>query len=149
MTYDDVSLADLGYKESVDVWVVFCDPDHESRVGTPSRAWQFLKEGFRHLEIWKRMSTGFWIRCDPSIELIGVSVYDRPPWQILQKQNPTCLRVRRVIKKGRWRVRFNVGPASCVEIAKAFLGVPNFFVRTPFQLYNFLRKENCEKAKET
>ena len=95
------------------------------------------------------MSTGFWIRCDPSVELIGVHVYNRPPWIVLQKQKPTCLRVRRIVEKGRWRVRFNIGPASCVELAKAFLGVPNFFIRTPFQLYNFLRKENCEKAQET
>ncbi len=32
------------------------------------------------------------------------------------------------------------------ELTKAFLGVSAFFVRTPFQLYNFLRKEDGSRS---
>ncbi len=144
---NDVSLVDLAYRYSVDVWAVFTDMDTEHTGMKRSRFWRLLKPGFQHVEIWKRMSTNLWIRCDPSVEVIDVQVYALPPWQILERLNPTSMRIRRIVTKGYWREPFHIGPVSCVVLAKAFLGVSNFFVWTPLQLYNFLRKENCEKAK--
>ena len=139
---EDIALIDLAYQHPVDVWVVFMNIDNGNTSIPRSSLWRLLKLGFQHVEIWKRMSTDFWIRCDPSVEVVDVQVYSRPPWQVLERLDPTVIRVRRVVAKGYWRVRFQVGPVSCVELAKAFLGVSRFFVRTPWQLYNFLRKEN-------
>lgn len=147
-TYKGPSLVDLAYRYPVDLWVVFTDLDTEHTSLSRSSLWYLMEPGFQHVEIWRRMSTNLWIRCDPSVEVIDVQVFNLPPWQILERLNPTVMRVRRVVTKGRWRERFHVGPMSCVELAKAFLGVSGFFIRTPLQLYNFLRKENCEKAKE-
>lgn len=146
---NDVSLIDLAYRYSVDVWVVFLDTDKEHTAAPRSWFWRLLEPGFQHMEIWKRLSTNLWVRFDPSIEVIDVQFYALPPWQILERLNPTAIRVRRIVTKGRWRERFHVGPMSCVELAKAFLGVSSFFVRTPLQLYNFLRKENCEKTERS
>ena len=142
----DVSLIDLAYRYSVDLWVVFMDLDTEHTSVSRSSFWYWMKPGFQHVEIWKRLSTDFWIRCDPTVELIDVQVYCQPPWQVLERLNPTAIRIRRVITKGHWRERFHIGPMSCVELAKAFLGISNFFLRTPLQLYNFLRKENREEV---
>ena len=146
--YDDMSLIDLAYRYPVDVWVVFTDLDTEHTALSRSSFWRLMKPGFQHVEIWRRLSTNLWIRCDPSVEVIDVQVYSLPPWQVLERLNPTVFRVRRTVTKGCWRSRFHIGPMSCVELAKAFLGISSFFVRTPLQLYNFLRKENCEKVKK-
>lgn len=146
--FNDVSLMDLEYRYSVDFWVVFMNVDRDHTPETRSWLWRFLAPGFQHVEIWKRLSSNLWVRCDPSVEVIDVQAYALPPWQILERLDPFAVRVRRVVTKGRWRNPFHIGPVSCVELAKAFLGVSGFFVRTPLQLYNFLRKENCEKAKK-
>ncbi len=137
---NSVSILDLEYRYAVDVWVVFMDIDKEHTPMPRSSLWRFLKPGFQHVEIWKRLDTDLWIRCDPSVEVIDVQAYSLPPWQILKRLNPTVIRVRRVVTKGHWRDRFHIGPMSCVELAKAFLGISDFFIRTPLKLYNFLRK---------
>ncbi len=144
LTYSETSLADLAYRYPVDVWVVFTDLDTQHTELARSPLWRLMKPGFQHVEIWRRISTNLWVRCDPTVELIDVQLYGSPPWRVLERLNPTVIRVRRIITKGRWRERFHIGPVSCVELAKAFLGVSGFFIRTPLQLYNFLRKENCE-----
>ncbi len=143
-----VSLVDLEYCYAVDVWVAFVDIDKEHVPVSRSSLWRLLKSGFQHIEIWKRLDADLWIRCDPTVEIVDVQAYSLPPWRVLERLNPTVIRVRRVVTKGRWRNRFHVGPMSCVELAKAFLGIPNFFIRTPLQLYNFLRKANCEETKK-
>jgi len=138
----EISLIDLAYRHPVDTWVVFMNIDKSNTSIARSSLWRLLKPGFQHVEVWKRMATDFWIRCDPSVEIVDVQVYGSPPWQVLERLDPTTIRVRRVIAKGYWRVGFHIGPMSCVELTKAFLGIAKFSVRTPWQLYNFLRKEN-------
>jgi len=148
LTYNSVSLLDLAYRYPVDVWVAFMDIDREHTPVARSSLWNLLAPGFQHVEIWRRLRDDLWIRCDPSVELINVQPYSLPPWILLKHLNPTVVRVRRVVEMGRWRKRFFIGPLSCVELTKAFLGVPGFFIWTPLQLYNFLRREG-EKTKET
>jgi len=146
---DGISLIDLAYRYPVDVWVVFTDLDTKHTSIPRTSLWRLMKSGFQHVEVWRRLTNNLWIRCDPSVEVIDVQVYSLPPWQILERLNPTVIRVRRMVTKGCWRARFHIGPMSCVELAKAFLGISGFFIRTPLQLYNFLKEENCEKAKST
>ncbi len=139
---EDIALTDTAYKYVVDLWVVFLELD-EGRLAAPrSRFWFLLKPGFRHVECWKYCpAVGAWLRFDTSVELIIPELYVDPPWESAKHLNPTVRRIRRLVKKGCWRERFHIGPMTCVELTKAFLGVSSFFVRTPFQLYNFLRKE--------
>lgn len=139
----NISLIDTAYKHITDIWVVFLDLDRDYLPAERSRFWELLKPGFRHVECWSYDDyLNIWIRLDTNIELIVPGIYFDPPWKILTHLNPTVKHVRRLVAKGYWRVKFHIGPITCVEAVKSFLGISAFFVRTPFQLYNFLRKED-------
>jgi len=137
------SLVDTAYHHSIDLWVVFMELDPKSRVEARSPFWRFLKSGFRHVECWKYIQPGAWLRFNTGVELIAPEVYLRPPWELMAHLNPTVVKVQRMVPQGFWREPFFIGPLTCVEQVKAFLGVCSFFVRTPFQLYNFLRNERA------
>lgn len=141
MSRKAISLVDTAYHFSVDCWAVFTDIDRNFLPEERSRFWNFLRPGFQHVEIWKFIPPGAWIRMDGSIEMVNVEVYAHPPWILQKRLNPTCVKVNKLVKGGKWREPFFFGPVTCVELAKAFLGIRNFFVRTPFQLYNSLREQ--------
>lgn len=137
-----VSLVDTAYQHHVDVWVVFRDVNPERGL---LRRW--LKAGFGHVEIWKYVSPGAWLRFDTAIEAIMPEVYAHPPWDlVLPHWNPTCVHVRRNVPHGKFRQPFFIGPLVCTVIAAAFLGVRlPFWCRTPYQLYKFLKREGNEE----
>ncbi len=136
------SLVDTSYQHCVDIWAVFLDMDKNRLPAARSRFWSFLEPGFQHVECWKFVAPGAWLRFDTSIELTMPEVYAHPPWQLQARLNPTCIRIQRLVPKGEWRERFYMGPMTCVESAKAFLGVSGFFIRTPWQLFKHLRKQS-------
>ncbi len=142
----NISLIDTTYKYVVDLWVVFLDMDKDRLPAGRSRLWGWLQPGFQHVEIWKYVPPGAWLRFDTGIELIVPEVYADPPWVMQERLNPTCMRVRRFVNKGDWREVFYAGPITCVELAKAFVGISGFFIRTPYQLYKFLKREANEKC---
>ena len=140
---EPVSLADLAYQHNVDYFVAFVELDHKHLPTSRSRIWNIFKEGFRHVEVWKRVESAMgivWLRFDTAIELIQFEIHVRPPQEVLAHLNPTVIRVQRRVPTGFMREGFFFGPITCVELTKAFLGVRNFFVRTPWQLYKFLSK---------
>lgn len=132
-----ISLLDTAGRWVPDWYLVFRDlPDWRSR----SPLWRMLRRGFQHVELW-RWDRGIWIRIDPCFELIEAHAHETPPEKFVDPSlNPTVLRVQRMVPKGKLREPFFVGPMTCVELAKAFIGVRAPFVRTPYQLYKFLRK---------
>lgn len=132
-----ISLLDITGNWVTDWFVVFRDlPDWRSR----SRWWRLLKRGFQHVELW-RFDRGIWVRIEPCIELAEAEAHEHPPWAMVPAHlNPTVVRSRRLAPKGRLREPFFFGPVTCVELAKAFLGIRAVCVRTPYQLYKFLRK---------
>jgi len=136
---EPVSLLDTAYKVAVDVWVVFADLDQKSKNCSRSPFWKLLKPGFRHVEVWKFIPPGAWIRMDTAMEMINVEVFAHPPWELKKDLNPTCMRVNRLVSAGA-REPFFFGPVTCVELTKAFIGVGSLFIRTPFQLYKFLKE---------
>ena len=138
----DISLVDTAYAHITDVWIVFSDIDKDYLPEPRSRFWSFLKPGFQHVECWKQITTKTWIRFDTNMEVIVPEVYFDPPWKVVAHLTPTVRHIRRLVKNGDWREIFFIGPITCVELVKSFLGISGFFVRTPFQLYNFLRKED-------
>lgn len=141
LTHDQPSLLDCGYTCQIDVWAVFVELDEDHLPVSRSSLWRWMKPGFRHVEIWKPLPTGDgWLRIDTSVEAATPQFFHGPPWVELKRLNPTSLRVRRTVPNTKWRDRFFAGPITCVELSKAFLGVSSFFVRTPYQLYNYLRK---------
>lgn len=134
-----MSLLDTAYQHSIDLWVVFMELDPTSRVEARSPFWRFLKQNFRHVECWKYISPGAWLRFNTGVELIAAEVYIKPPWEMLAHLHPTVIKVQRLVPQGYWREPFFIGPLTCVEQVKAFLGMRGFFIRTPWQLYKKLR----------
>lgn len=133
-----ISLLDTVDKLFVDWFVVFRNLPPE---GKQSPLWRLLEDGFEHVELW-RCDRGIWLRIEPCIEVVEAEAHEKPPWAMLPTAlKPTMVRVRRTMPKGRVRDSFFFGPVTCVELAKAFLGVRSMFVRTPYQLYKFLRKQ--------
>lgn len=129
------SLLDYQDRHPVDVWCCFRDLH---TVGTP--LWGLLKPGFQHVDVWREQD-GVWLLMAPFLEYAQVQAYADPPWMVVdQRLRPTFMRVRRAVQHRRVREWFHVGPMTCVELTKAFLGLRATFVRTPWQLYKLLRK---------
>jgi hypothetical protein len=106
------------------------------------RLWRLLKDGFEHVELWREMAPGAWLRFDTAMEFLSVELYGDPPQELLEP-GLTVLRYTGEVPPGSIRQPWRSGPVTCVELAAAFLGVRlPFLVRTPYQLYRFLRKRN-------
>lgn len=104
--------------------------------------WRFIKPGFRHVEVWKN-TRGIWIRIDAAMEYADVEAYELSPFVLTHESlTPTFLRVQRAAPHGRLREPFHIGPLTCVELVKSYLGLRRFWIRTPFQLYKYLRKNH-------
>lgn len=109
---------------------------------------KYLKPGFRHLELAKPIYFGpglqdvAWQHLIPSFERLNMelSVDPRPPW--VRCPGSTIQKVTVVKPDCKIRSWFDIGPPTCVEVAKMALGINAFFVRTPWQLYKHIRK--CE-----
>lgn len=102
-----------------------------------------LKDGFQHVWLAKPVQYGpllsdqMWLRIDPCLPFIHADVFfhAEAPWvhdHSMTVQRVTCARPATV------REWFALGPPSCVEIAKAFLGINKFWLRTPWQLYQYI-----------
>lgn len=113
----------------------------------PTQRWwtRFLEPGFQHVQLYQPRWFGpgiddkFWVCVDPSIEQVStyVDMNPQPPWE---RDNKAVVQfVRAVPKKDKVRQYFFVGTITCVEITKAHLGLAAFWVRTPYQLYNYIR----------
>lgn len=129
-----MNLFDVADKRIIDAYLVFYDRD-EGRGGW----WRLLKPGFRHVEVWT-FNGIFWLRVDPAMEHLHVTADVGPPWKSLAHLNPKVLRVQRAVPARKVRDPFFVGPVTCVEIAKACIGLRDAFVRTPYQLYKKLSR---------
>src|SRR5262245_20274311 len=109
---------------SVDYVVVFRNlPFRQSRL------WDLLKPGFQHVECWREVVPGAWLRLDTALEFLSVEVYGDPPDALLVRDDfgPTLLRYKADIAPGRIRQPWRCGPVTCVELTAAVLGV-----RLPF-----------------
>jgi hypothetical protein len=132
-----ISLLDTANKIVVDLCVVFRNLPTEFK---HSPLWKLLKPGFEHVEVW-RCDRGVWVRIDPCLEYMMVEAYVDPPWALLDPAlSPTYFKTTRLIEPGKVREPFLIGPITCVELAKAALGIRSAFVRTPWQLHNYLVK---------
>lgn len=114
---------------------------------TPHFFWAgWLKQGFRHVELWRAQSYGeapdqvAWLILKPSFEILESYIdYDSTPPE-KRTQGVTVQKVQVLSKFGTVRQWFHIGPFSCVEVAKYALGINSFWMRTPRQLYQYLKK---------
>lgn len=109
---------------------------------------KYLKAGFRHVELTRPIYFGpnlgdvVWLNILPSFEMMDaeISTDPRPPW--LKCPGSKVQKVTTIQPLKRIRSWFDAGPSTCVEIAKMALGINAFFVRTPWQLHQYIRKRN-------
>ncbi|MGH8235397.1 MAG: hypothetical protein ACREXP_00055 [Steroidobacteraceae bacterium] len=138
-----MSLLDLAGREAVSWYACYSNRENP-------RWWnRFLKPGFQHVQIRREVRFGpeicdvMWIVVDPCLSHIAVDLrgVEAAPWI-----DPEVLHSQRVELAPNWRrVRewFFFGPVTCTEVAKAGLGISSWRIRTPWQLYKYLRKRGC------
>jgi hypothetical protein len=131
-TVQHLNLLDLSGR-LVDVWLVF------RNVARPHRPlWRWLKDGFHHIEIWQK-DRGAWVRFDPCLDVSVFEVSLLAPWESVDESlRPTCMRVNRCLV--RRRLHWHIGPLTCVDQAKAAIGLRAAWIVTPYQLYRYLRR---------
>lgn len=142
MAGEKLSLLDTAGRQHVQWYVLYQDEENEE--------WwnRFLKRGFRHVQIWKPVQFGptladrFWLVVDPGMEHVEAYIDHDPmaPWDRIT--GLTVQAVETMVPMKRVREYFFIGPITCVEIAKAHLGIRSPFIRTPWQLYKHIRKNN-------
>ena len=107
---------------------------------------KWLKPGFRHVELARPVQYGpglsdvFWLHVLPTFEMLDaeVSLDPTPPW--VRCPQATIQHVTASRPLGNVRQWFHIGPVSCVEIVKNALGINAFWVRTPWQLYQYINR---------
>ena len=138
-----ISLLDLESGDRVvDWWAVFYPR-------TP-HFWfaHLMKQGFRHVELMRPHYYGplatdvMWLVLRPNFEILEnhIEFDPTPPWT--KYPGVTIVPVKVLVKS--WKVRswFQIGPPTCVEAVKYALGINSFWMRTPHQLYKFLKSRN-------
>lgn len=107
---------------------------------------KFLKPGFRHVELTRPLYYGpnvtdvAWLSVLPTFEMLDVELgHDpTPPW--VRCPNSTVQKVTAIAPLMSVRSWFDIGPPTCVEVVKMALGIRAFFVRTPWQLHQYIAK---------
>ncbi len=104
-----------------------------------------LKPGFRHVELCRPIQYGsaltdvMWLEVYPNFEMLTVDVnFDpRPPW--VRCPQATIQKVTAARRMPSVRTWWQFAMPSCVEVAKNALGINSFWLRTPWQLYKYIR----------
>jgi hypothetical protein len=116
----------------VEWWLLYSDTDR-------AHWWnRWLRPQFQHVSAIKRDGR-VWIAIHPYGEFTDVEILrtDAHPWQIAPRaivQRVTAMRRERSV-----RAPWFLGPITCVEHVKALLGIRAFWVRTPWQLFNYCK----------
>lgn len=109
---------------------------------------KWLKPAFRHVELTRPIRFGpglydvVWLQVIPSYEGMDVELCtdSRPPW--VRCPDSTIQKVTSARLRDSMRSWFDIGPTTCVEVAKQTLGIRAFWVRTPFQLFKHVQKHD-------
>lgn len=134
-----VSLLDLAGRDYTWWYVAFMNAEN------PRGLNRFLKRGYQHVQLWRPVQYGpaidekFWLVVDPGFEHIDTRIdwHPMPPWE--REAIDTVMRVEVAVRSKKLREFFFFGPITCVEVAKAHLGISSTWIRTPWQLAKHLR----------
>jgi len=137
-----LSLLDMNGREHVHWYVIYMSEDNDE--------WwnKLLKPKFRHVQMWRPIQFGptlydrFWLVVDPGLEHCDTKIDHDPtaPWD--RGIELTVQSVQTVVKRKQIREYFFFGPITCVEMVKIHLGIQSWRVRTPWQLYKYIRAHN-------
>lgn len=86
-----------------------------------------------HVEIWQPVGDGCYITVKPMFDCLWIELEGREPSGIVQR-----VWARRPLGYA----MMPLGVRTCVTVAKSMLGIRNWRVQTPRQLYNFIRRCN-------
>lgn len=106
----------------------------------------WLKQGFRHCELWRAYPYGdspsevAWLRVTPTFEILEAEIDFDPTPPTDRVPGCTVQAVKILSKACKVRQWFHLGPITCTELVKAALGINNFFIRTPWQLYRYINQ---------
>ena len=106
----------------------------------------WLKQGFRHVELWRRQPFGLgskdmlWLVLKPTFEVLESYIDYDPTPPGMRFPDATIQRVSVLSRAYKVREWFAFGPPSCVETVKNALGINSFWTRTPHQLYQYIRR---------
>lgn len=116
-------------------YVVFTDSKYNN-VLTP-----FLTEGFHHVYAMQKTEGGImWHIINPMrshihVDLEPVDKYPHP--RVYAGDDAIILPIKAIIDTSRFRG--TLGVFNCVEVIKGLLGIREFWIWTPYQLYKHLR----------
>ncbi len=136
-----VSLIDLGPNQRLVEWYVVYHPRE------PYFFWaKWLKQGFRHVELWRpqqygpKISDVLWLVMKPTFEILEsyIDSDPTPPWT----RFPGCTVQKVQVVSPAYKVRqwFHAGPIHCTETVKCALGINSFWLRSPYQLYKYIKR---------
>ncbi len=129
-TYDE------SFSAQAKAWVLFCEAHDKGIL-------RFLKKGFRHCAI-LFIQDGYAVVVDSlSHRLICDVMKVQDEADLISKIKAKMHVV--AIDQARFEPQFHaisLRPFTCVEVVKHFLGIRNFFIFTPYQLYKFLNKRS-------
>jgi len=134
------NLLDVADRWPTEWWLVYTNLDEHDDRGPGSRLLaRVLHPGFQHVQAIQRDGR-VWVAVYPHMEFVDVKLIrsDETPWQLY----PGCT-IQHVIAMrdhGRMYSKFHVGPWSCVEVIKSLLGIRSWWVRTPWQLYQHVKR---------
>jgi hypothetical protein len=134
-----VSLLDLANRWPSEWWLVYTDLDKR----TPVTRWlsKYLTPGFQHVQAVRRDGRN-WIAVYPHLEYVDIQIIrsDETPWQMFK--GCSVQHVVALPRDGRIYSPFHVGPWNCVEVVKSLLGIRSWWVRTPWQLFNYVKRNH-------
>lgn len=129
-----------GVRQTQSAWVIFS--------GQCDLRWlKILKPGFRHCFV--LINDGQrWVSIDPLSSYTDIQIhhhvevsFDLPQWLEGRGHKVISATINKNHKKpAPWMM------ATCVESIKRILGIHNFFLFTPWQLYKFLEKTKQQKG---
>jgi len=110
---------------------------------------RLLRPGYRHcyLLIWEGC---VWLYLDPTMDRARVLVLDlfdgfQHPAVWIEDETARIFEAWPTAESDRLRTPWLLGPITCVELVKAFLGISNPFIWTPWQLAQWLRRRRRDR----
>lgn len=115
--------------------------------------WNFLlRPGYRHcyLLIWEG---AVWLHVDPTMDRARVVILDlfdgyEDPRAWVEDETARIFEAWPEPESDRLRTPWLIGPVTCVELVKAFLGIRSFLIWSPWQLAQALRKRRRQRESE-
>lgn len=86
-----------------------------------------------HVDVWKPVGDGCYVVVSPWFDLLAVDLVGREPQGVLQQVS---------VRPQFGQAMFPLGVRTCVTVAKSMLGIRDWRIQTPRQLYNFVRRCN-------